>query len=37
MALTAAEKRAMNLEIQRQLAEYDSKHNIELDAIILWE
>lgn len=37
MTLTAAEKRAMNLEIQRQLAEYDARHNIELDAIILWE
>lgn len=35
-ALTVAEKKAMNMEIQRQLAEYDSKHASELDALILW-
>jgi len=35
--MTAAEKKAMDLEIQRQLAEYDRKHALELDAIILWE
>ena len=35
--LTAAERKAMNLEIQRQLAEYDRKHANELDAIILWQ
>lgn len=29
--LTAAERKAMNLEIQRQLAEYDRKHANELD------
>ena len=34
---TAAERKAMNLEIQRQLAEYDRKHANELDAIILWQ
>lgn len=34
--LTAAEKKAMNMEIQRQLAEYDTKHANELDAMILW-
>lgn len=26
----------MNLEIQRQLAEYDKKHTTEIDALILW-
>ena len=36
MELTAAEKKALNLEIQRQLAEYDRKHTMEIDAIILW-
>lgn len=34
--LTAAEKKAMNMEIQRQLVEYERKHTIELEAIILW-
>lgn len=33
---TAAERKAMNLEIQRQLAEYSRKHANEIDAIILW-
>ena len=35
-AMTVAEKKAMNLEIQRQLAEYDKKHATEIDALILW-
>lgn len=35
-AMTAAEKKAMNMEIQRQLAEYDRKHMNELDAMVLW-
>lgn len=35
-AMTAAEKKAMNMEIQRQLAEYDMKHMNELDAMVLW-
>lgn len=35
--LTSAEKKAMDLEIQRQLAEYDAKHILEIDAIILWQ
>lgn len=35
-AMSAAEKKAMNLEIQRQLAEYDQKHLFEIDAMILW-
>lgn len=34
--MSAAEKKAMNLEIQRQLAEYDQKHLLEIDAMILW-
>ena len=29
--LTAAEKKAMDLEIQRELAEYDRKHIAEID------
>ena len=35
--LTAAEKKAMDLEIQRQFAEYLSKSENEISAIILWE
>jgi len=35
--LTAAEQKAMNIEIQKGLAEYDKKHALEIDAIILWE
>ena len=35
-AMTVAEKKAMNMEIQRQLAEYDEKHATEIDALILW-
>ena len=35
--LSAAERKAMNLEIQRQLAEYDDKHELEIQALILWE
>lgn len=34
--MSAAEKKAMDLEIQRQLAEYDQKHLVEIDAMILW-
>lgn len=34
--LTAAEKKAMNLEIQRQLGDYTRKHAIEIDAMFLW-
>lgn len=34
-AMSAAEKKAMDLEIQRQLAEYDRKHLVEIDAMIL--
>jgi hypothetical protein len=35
-SLTATEKKAMNMEIQRQLAEYDRKHVLEIDAMVLW-
>lgn len=34
---SSKEKRAMDAEIQKQLGEYDRKHTIELDAIVLWE
>ena len=35
--LTAAERKAMQIEIQKEIAEYDRKNLIEMDAIILWE
>lgn len=35
-SLTAAEKKAMNIEIQRQLAEYERKRIEEIDSMILW-
>lgn len=34
--LTAAEKKAMNLEIQKQLGDYTRKHALEIDALFLW-
>lgn len=34
--LTATERKAMNMEIQRQLAEYTEKHQAEMDALVLW-
>lgn len=34
--LTSAEKKAMNMEIERQLAEYTRKHEVELNAMILY-
>lgn len=34
--LTAAERKAMQMEIQRQFAEFNRKDTIELDAIVLW-
>lgn len=33
---TAAEKKAMAIEIKKQLADWDEKHYNELDAIVLW-
>lgn len=34
--LTTTEKKALDLEIQRQLAEFDQKHEIEMEATVLW-
>lgn len=34
--LSYVEKRAMEIEIQKQLAEYDRKNIQEIDAIVLW-
>lgn len=34
--MSAAERKGMNMEIQRQLAEYDKKHWRELDSLILY-
>lgn len=34
--LTTSEKKAMDIEIRRQIAEYEHKHEIEIDAMILW-
>lgn len=35
--LTAAQKLAMNMEIQRQLAVYDRGHMLEVQAVFLWQ
>ena len=35
--LTAAEKKALDIEIKHQLAEYNHKNLQEIDAMILWE
>lgn len=35
--LSAVEKKAMDKEIRRQLAEYDAKHKLELQALVLWQ
>lgn len=34
--LTNEERKAMDIEIQKELAEYDRKNAIEIDAIFLW-
>lgn len=34
--LVGEEKKAMDIEIQKELAEYDRKHIAEIDATILW-
>lgn len=34
--LTSAERKAMNIEIENQLAEYTRKHALEIDAMFLW-
>lgn len=36
-SLTVAEKKAMQIEIQKELAEYDRKHLMEIDAVVLWQ
>lgn len=35
--LTAAERKAMEIEIRKQVAEFDRNNLREIDAIILWE
>lgn len=35
--LTSAERKAMEMEIRRQIAEYNRKHRKELIALILWQ
>lgn len=34
--LSVAERKAMDMEIQRQIAEYDKKNMLEIDAAVLW-
>ena len=34
--LTAAEKKALDIELKRYFAEYDYKNIKEIDAIVLW-
>ena len=34
--LTEAEKKAMNIEIQKEIAERTRKHALELDSLFLW-
>lgn len=34
--LIAAEKKAMDMEIKQQIAEYDQKHAIELEALYMY-
>lgn len=35
--LTKDEKKGLDIELKKELAEYDQKHAAELDAFILWE
>ena len=35
--LTATEKKALNMEIGRQIVDMDRKHALELEAMVLWE
>lgn len=35
--LSSVEQKAMEAEIKRQLKEFDRKHTLELDALILWQ
>lgn len=34
--MTAAERKALDIEVKRQLAEYTKKHATEIDAMFLW-
>ncbi len=34
--MSSAERQAVKAEIKRQLAEYDTKHATEIDAMVLW-
>lgn len=34
--MTSSEQKAMEMEIRRQLSEFDKKHTLELDSLILW-
>lgn len=35
--LTAAEKRALDIEAKRALAEYTRKHELEIEATVIWQ
>lgn len=35
--LSTSETKAMNIEIQKQFADYERRHAIEVDAIFLWQ
>ena len=35
--LTAAEKKALDIEARRSLAEYTRKHELEIEATVLWQ
>ena len=35
--LNSAERRALDIEVRRQIAEYDRKNSMEIDAIFLWQ
>ncbi len=35
--LTVAERKALGIEIKKQMAEYDRKHRNELEAMVLWQ
>ena len=37
MTLTTSEQKAMDMEIRRRLADYERKHEIEMDSLILWQ
>ncbi len=35
-SLSSAERKALDKEVKRQLAEYDRKNTLEIDAMVLW-